>query len=59
MTNFTATEQYETSSKSDDTIDTIETDQQTIQKKTTIRRKFHWVAKESFSDDVEAQIATA
>ncbi len=56
MANFAATQQYESSPESDDTM---ETDQQAIQNKTTIRRKFDWVEEESFSDDAEAQIAIA
>jgi hypothetical protein len=56
MANFAATQQYESSSESDDAM---EADQQAIQKETTIRRKFDWVEEESFSDDAEAQIAIA
>ncbi len=53
--NFTSNlQQYESSSESDEEI---EMDQQIIQEKTTVRRKFDWVKYKNFSDDVEAQIA--
>ena len=54
MANFVETQQYESSSESDDEMDL---DQHVIEEKKIIRRKFDWVKDTSFSDDTEAQIA--
>ncbi|CAF0981240.1 unnamed protein product, partial [Didymodactylos carnosus] len=56
MAKFAATQQYESSSESDDAM---EMDQQATQEKVTIKRKFDWVEEKSFCGDAEAQMAIA
>ncbi|CAF3873774.1 unnamed protein product [Rotaria sp. Silwood1] len=52
MPNFVQTQQYESSSESDDTMD-----QQNVQEKTKIKRNFDWIRDKCFSNDTDAQIA--
>jgi hypothetical protein len=54
MAAFVETQQYETSSESDDEM---EIDQHNIQNKTITRRSINWVKEKSFSSDAEAQTA--
>jgi hypothetical protein len=54
MTNFVPTQQYESSSESDNDMDI---NQQNAQEKKTVRRKLNWVKERSFSDDEQAQLA--
>jgi hypothetical protein len=53
MANFVPTQQYESSSESDNDI---ATNQQGIEEKKTVRRKFHWGKERIFSGDEQAQI---
>jgi len=54
MANFIQTQQYESSSGSEDEM---EIDQQIVQKKTVVRRSIDWIEDKSFSDDASAQMA--
>jgi hypothetical protein len=53
MANLIATQQYESSSESGNEM---ETDQEDVQEKKRIRRKFQWIKDKSFSDDVQAEM---
>ncbi|CAF2829451.1 unnamed protein product [Rotaria sp. Silwood2] len=52
MPSFVQTQQYESSSESDDTMD-----QQNVQEKTKIKLNFDWIRDKCFSNDTDAQIA--
>ncbi|CAF1398908.1 unnamed protein product, partial [Rotaria sp. Silwood1] len=52
MPNFVQTQQYESSSEFDDTMD-----QQNVQEKTKIERNVDWIRDKCFSNDTDAQIA--
>ncbi|CAF2971765.1 unnamed protein product [Rotaria sp. Silwood2] len=52
MPSFVQTQQYESSSESDDTMD-----QQNVQEKTKIKLNFDWIRDKCFSNDTDAQMA--
>ncbi|CAF4065468.1 unnamed protein product, partial [Rotaria sp. Silwood1] len=54
MTNFVLTQQYESSSESDEDM---EINQEHVQEKKTARRIFKWVEDKSFSNDLDAVMA--
>ena len=52
MPNLVQTQQYESSSESDDTMD-----QRNVQEKKRVKRNFDWIRDKCFSNDTDAQIA--
>jgi len=54
MTNFVLTQQYESSSESDEDM---EINQEHVQERKTARRKFKWVEDKSFHNDLDAEMA--